>query len=160
MKEKNGEHPAGDTGQLVLLVVFLVTWVGDSFFLHKTTVLSGSIPLLLRLGVMALFLAAAGLLSKSGHVVVSREQRPSTVVSTGAFRYVRHPLYLGSILSYTGVTISTTSLMSLALLVVIFVFYNYIATYEERLLEIRFGEEYRGYKRRTGKWIPKVGGRG
>ena len=40
MKEKNGEHPFGDAGQLILLGVFLVVWVGDSFFLRKTNFLS------------------------------------------------------------------------------------------------------------------------
>jgi len=34
MKEKEGEHPFGDAGQLISLGVFLVVWVGDSFFLR------------------------------------------------------------------------------------------------------------------------------
>ena len=35
-----GEHTFGDMGQLILLVIFLVVWVADSFFLHYTTFLS------------------------------------------------------------------------------------------------------------------------
>jgi protein-S-isoprenylcysteine O-methyltransferase Ste14 len=69
---------------------------------------------------------------------------------------VRHPLYLASILTYFGLTISTASLFSFALFVGIFVFYNYIAGFEEELLEGKFEEEYRNYKRRTGKWIPRI----
>jgi len=42
------------------------------------------------------------------------------------------------------------------LLVGIFVFYNYIAGYEEKLLEMRFGDQFRDYRRRTGKWFPRV----
>ena len=30
VKDKNGEHPLGDAGQLVLLGVFLAVWVGGS----------------------------------------------------------------------------------------------------------------------------------
>jgi protein-S-isoprenylcysteine O-methyltransferase Ste14 len=41
--------------------------------------------------------------------------------------------------------------------VITLVFYNYIASYEERLLEIEFGEDYVSYKKRTGKWIPRMG---
>jgi len=41
--------------------------------------------------------------------------------------------------------------------VVIFVFYNYIAGYEEKLLEQRYDETYRKYKKRTGKWLPMIG---
>ena len=32
MKEKRGEHPFGDVGQLMLVTLFLVVGVGDSFF--------------------------------------------------------------------------------------------------------------------------------
>lgn len=157
MKEKKGEHPLGDAGQLILLGVFLVVWLGDSFLLHKSTFLSDYLPLYLRLIILGLTLITAMFLFKSGHVVVSHEERANNVVATGAFRYVRHPLYLASILTYLGLTVFTVSLFSFALFVGIFVFHNYIASYEEKLLEVRFGEEYRKYKKRTGKWVPKIG---
>ena len=159
MKEKNGEHPFGDAGQLIFLAFFLVVWVGDSFFLRKSTFLADSVPLYIRLVILVLSLMTAAFLFMSGHVVVSHEHRPTDVVSTGAFRYVRHPLYLGCILFYLGLTVSTVSLFSLALLVLIFVFYNYIAGYEEKLLVQRLGERYTNYKRSTGKWVPRIGSR-
>jgi protein-S-isoprenylcysteine O-methyltransferase Ste14 len=70
---------------------------------------------------------------------------------------VRHPLYLASIVTYAGLTVSTLSLFSLAILLGIFIFHDYIASYEEKLLEARLGEEYRAYKKRTGKWLPRIG---
>ena len=155
-KEKNGERPLGDAGQLILFGVFLVLWILDSFFLHRSTFLADDIPLVIRLLFLGAALAAAAYLFKSGHVVVSGEQRPTTVVSSGAFRYVRHPLYLGSILIYLGLTVSTASLFCLALLVVIVLFYNYIAAYEEKLLETKFGETYFAYENKTGKWVPGI----
>jgi len=157
MKEENGEHPSGDSGQLVLLVAFLIVWVADSFFLRISTFLSDYISLIIRLVILSLALIAAVYLICSGHVVVSHEQRPPGVVSTGAFRYVRHPLYLGSILFYLGLAVSTASLFSLVLVVVIFLFYNFIAGYEEKILEKRFSEEYRRYKKITAKWVPMFG---
>ncbi|MCK5484620.1 MAG: isoprenylcysteine carboxylmethyltransferase family protein [Desulfobacterales bacterium] len=159
MKEKNGEHPFGDAGQLILLAFFLVVWVGDSFFLRKSTFLADSVPLYIRLVILVLSLITSAFLFMSGHVVVSHEHRPTDVVSTGAFRYVRHPLYLGCLLFYLGLAVSTVSLFSLALLVLIFVFYNYIAGYEEKLLVQRLGERYASYKRSTGKWVPRIGRR-
>ena len=125
MKEKNGEHPFGDSGQLILLVLFLLIWVLDSFFLRISTFLSDFISLYIRLVLLGLILVTAVYLVRSGHVVVSHEQRPSGVVSTGVFRYVRHPLYLGSIMFYLGLAVSTASLFSLGLVVLIFIFYNY-----------------------------------
>ena len=157
MKEKNGEHPLGDAGQLILFGLFLVIWILDSFILHRSTFLADNIPLVIRLIVLFAAFAVAFYLFKSGHVVVSGDRRGTDVVSTGAFRYVRHPLYLGSILIYFGMTVSTASLFCLILLVVIAVFYNYIAGYEEKLLEVKFGEAYVAYQKNTGKWVPYLG---
>jgi protein-S-isoprenylcysteine O-methyltransferase Ste14 len=157
MKEKNGEHPFGDAGQLILLGLFLIIWVGDSFILRKSTFLSNYMPLYVRLVVLGFTLIMAVFLFRSGHIVVSQEQRPNRVVITGAFRYVRHPLYLASILVYLGLTVSTASLFSFIFLVVIWIFHNYIASYEEKLLEVKFGEEYMKYKKRTGKWVLRIG---
>jgi protein-S-isoprenylcysteine O-methyltransferase Ste14 len=157
MQEKNGEHPFGDAGQLILFGLFMVLWILDSFILHRSTVLANFISLALRLVILGVSLITAFYLFKSGHVVVSGNQRPTQVVSTGAFRYVRHPLYLGSILIYFGLTVSTASLFCLGLLVVIILFYNYIAGYEEKLLEVKMGEAYTAYQKSTGKWIPQLG---
>jgi protein-S-isoprenylcysteine O-methyltransferase Ste14 len=159
MKEKNGEHPLGDAGQLILFGLFLVIWILDSFILHRSTFLSDYISLVIRLIILGVALVAAVYLFKSGHVVVSGGHRHANVVSSGAFQYVRHPLYLGSILVYFGLAVSTASLFCLALLVVIALFYNYIAGYEEKLLELKFDEAYIAYMKNTGKWIPRFGKR-
>jgi protein-S-isoprenylcysteine O-methyltransferase Ste14 len=58
---------------------------------------------------------------------------------------------------YLGLAVSTASLFSIGLVVIIFFFYDYIASYEEKLLEDRFHEEYRNYKIKTGKWVPRIG---
>jgi protein-S-isoprenylcysteine O-methyltransferase Ste14 len=59
-------------------------------------------------------------------------------------------------LTYLGLAVSTASLASLVLFVGIFVFHDYIASYEEKLLVARFGEHYKEYMKRTGKWIPRL----
>jgi protein-S-isoprenylcysteine O-methyltransferase Ste14 len=156
LKEKKGEHPWGDTGQLIFFVLFLVVWAVDSFFLHLSTFLSDYLPLYFRLVFLAILLVVAVLLFRSAHFITSGDQRPDRVVKTGAFQYVRHPLYLASILVYFGLAVSTASFFSLAVLIGIFIFYNYISSYEEKLLEIKFGEEYLRYKQKTGKWVPRI----
>ena len=158
MKEKKGEHPFGDMGQLILLGLFLIIWAADSFFLQKSTFPAPHIPLFIRLIILGLTLIISAYLVMSGHVVVSHEQRPDHVVSSGSFKYVRHPLYLGSILFYLGLTVATASLFALGVLVIICIFYNYIANYEEKLLDIKFGEAYQVYRKKTGKWLPRLSG--
>jgi protein-S-isoprenylcysteine O-methyltransferase Ste14 len=130
---------------------------GGFFFLHLSTSLSDHVPLSLRLIILGVTLIMAMGLFRSGHVVVSHGQRPDHVVATGAFHYVRHPLYLASVLTYLGLAVSTVSLFSFALFLGICVFFNFIANYEEKLLEAKFGEPYRAYRERTGKWLPRMG---
>lgn len=154
MKENNGEHPFGDAGQLILFVSFMTLWIVDSFFLRLSTFPSAYLPLSIRLLVLVLAMTFAVYLAKSGHAVANREQRPTGVVATGAFRYVRHPLYLASLLFYFGLAVSTACVFSFGLLLVIFLFYDYIASYEENVLEVKYGEDYLLYKKNTGKWIP------
>jgi protein-S-isoprenylcysteine O-methyltransferase Ste14 len=106
--------------------------------------------------ILGLALVLAAVLVFGSHRVVTGEERPDHVIDTGPFRYVRHPLYLAALLAYIGAAVSSASLLSLALLVPVFVFYDYIARYEERVLEVRFGAAYRDYEARTGRWLPGV----
>jgi protein-S-isoprenylcysteine O-methyltransferase Ste14 len=154
MKEKKGEHPFSDSGQTILLIIFLVVWIGDSFFLKKTTFISNYVPLYIRLIILGIMAIVVVYLIRSGHAAV--ERKSDSIITTGGFRYVRHPLYLGSVLSCFGLTIATLSIISFVLFIGIFIFYNYIAGYEEKLLDVKFGEEYKEYKKRTGRWIPKI----
>jgi protein-S-isoprenylcysteine O-methyltransferase Ste14 len=157
MREKNGEHPLGDAGQIILLAAFLVIWAGDSFFLRKSTFLSSYISLYIRLIISILLFIVAICLFGFSHFVVAGGSRSGKMIAGGVFRYIRHPLYLASILACFGLVVSTLSLFAFVLFIVIFIFYDFIARYEERLLEAKFGEEYKEYKGKTGKWIPKVG---
>ena len=100
MKAREGEHPRGDVGQVLLLVLFLAVWIADSFFWHGSTSLATHVPLALRLVLLVLVVTVAAILVRSGHVVVDQGDRG--LLKDGAFRHVRHPLYLGSVLGYLG----------------------------------------------------------
>jgi len=156
LKDRGGEHPFGDAGQLIGWLVFLAAWTADSFFLRTTTFLAARVPLAVRLAFLAAAFAAAGLLIAKSHSYITHGQRTERVLDEGAFRWVRHPLYLAGILAFLGLAVSTASLMALAVWALLAIFYAYISSYEERFLEQRFGGAYREYKARTGKWIPRL----
>jgi len=157
LKERNGEHPFGHAGQLIALAVFMAVWVMDSFFGRWSTFPARYVPFAARLALLGLALFTAVSLIRSAAAVHHLEQQPDHVVTTGPFRHVRHPIYLGVMLVYLGLALATDSLFSLAVLVGIFFFYNYIAGYEEKLLVARFGQGYGDYAMRTGKWVPGIG---
>jgi protein-S-isoprenylcysteine O-methyltransferase Ste14 len=157
MRAKNGEHRLGDAGQIVVGGVFLAVWAGDSFFVYESIFSSTYVPLPARHIVLGMALVAGLALFRITHPVVCREQRPDKVVTTGLFRHVRHPLYLSAVITSIGLCLSAMSINSFVVFVGILVFYDYIAGYEERLLELKFGEVYRQCRNATGKWIQAMG---
>ncbi|MEW6411937.1 MAG: isoprenylcysteine carboxylmethyltransferase family protein [Candidatus Zixiibacteriota bacterium] len=150
-----GEHEFGDAGQVLLLVVFLVVWIGDSFIRHYTDFLARWVPVYGRITAGALILILSGYIAKSGLSIVFDDTRVHTgVIREGIFGRVRHPVYLGSLLFYLGLTVITFSIASAVVLLLAIVFYSYIASYEERLLIEKFGDEYRKYRGEVPRWFP------
>ena len=74
----------------------------------------------------------------------------------GIFKYIRHPLYLGTILYVTGLTLIFTRNVGLAFTnMVIIVFIVLLAIdIEENNMILWFGKEYLDYKNKTKMLIP------
>ena len=159
-KDIFGEHKYGDIGQLIFLILFFTLWGIDSFYLKFSTILIDYIPIYVSAPIGGVLLILAGYLSYKGLKQVFGEVRdPPEVIRDGVFKYTRHPVYFGVILLYLGLSIITLSLASLGLLVIIVIFYDFIASYEEKLLTKHFDKEYENYKDDVPKWvpIPKIG---
>ena len=78
------------------------------------------------------------------------------LVTTGIYRYIRHPIYLGVILAYVGGQIVAGSYLSIVFLV-LFMYSSIVqAKKEEKLLLQHFGQEYEHYMRKTKMLIPFV----
>ncbi len=81
------------------------------------------------------------------------------LVVSGAFAHVRNPLYLGNILLYTGVGISSYALFPYLQIVAFFFFlfqYLLIVIAEEEYLSKTFGEQYEHYRRNVPSIIPRL----
>jgi len=155
MQDVKGEHPLGDAGQLVLGTLFIIVWVLDSFILKKSIFLSEYVPLAVRIAVPAISVIAAIILHLKGHVVLRDENRPVRVISSGIFKYIRHPIYLSNILFCFGLFAYSISIMTFGILIIIAIFCNHIAGFEERVMSAKFGDEYERYKKTSGRWLPK-----
>lgn len=154
---RHGEHPHGDLGHIIILLGFLIIWILDSFVFKFSIFLTPYVPLYLRLIAAGLILVLAIYVVRSGHRAVSDEVLSSPrLLTDGAFARVRHPLYLAALLFYVFLIAITLSLISLLLFIGIFIFYNYIAAYEENFLEQKFGQDYRDYRKNVSKWIPHL----
>ena len=150
-----GEYKFGDTGQLILLVVFLIVWATDSFLLRVSTFLSGYIVWYIQVPLGVLIMFTSGYLAQNGLKTVFGETRDEPrVIDKGVFGLVRHPIYLGAILFYLAMIMFSISLLAITVFLIIITFYNYLARYEERLLLNKFGREYEEYMNRVPMWFP------
>jgi len=137
-----------------MMLLFLAVWVVDSFLFNRTTFLAPSVPLPVRTLLGACLFGAGGYMGWSAHEMLFGEKGdPKRLMDSGVFGLCRHPLYLGVLASFLGLSVSTLSLASMAVLAVFILVYDRFASYEERLLLEAFGEEYREYQRRVPKWL-------
>ena len=152
-----GEHRFSDAGQLILLIVFLVVWTADSFIFRYSTFAAQYVSWFIRIPVAIMILIVAGYLAEEGMRIVFGEERAGPIViRKGVFNLVRHPVYLGCILFYIALVVSTLSILAAAICIAIVVFYHYIAKYEEELLLSRFGADYRQYMQSVPMWVPRL----
>jgi protein-S-isoprenylcysteine O-methyltransferase Ste14 len=102
-----------------------------------------------------LALAAAGIrdFSRAGTPVPTYE--PTRVlVTTGAHRWSRNPIYLGMFLVYAGIVVATASLWTLILALPLAITIRYgVVAREEAYLERLFGDAFRDYKSRVRRWL-------
>jgi protein-S-isoprenylcysteine O-methyltransferase Ste14 len=86
--------------------------------------------------------------------VVTRQKH--TLVSSGPYAWVRHPFYTSTALAIVANSLATanwfifsTGGLALALLVI-------RCQKEEQNLIARFGDQYRAYAQRTGRFVPRL----
>lgn len=152
-----GEHMIGDAGQIILACLFAATWILDSFFLNYTTFLNRDVPHVIRTSLGVVLLVLSAILAGKGLSIVFGERRETPgVIRKSVFRIVRHPIYLSEILLYLGCLMLSLSLAAACVLLAAIVFLHYISRHEERLLLVRFGEEYERYMQEVPMWIPRV----
>lgn len=77
------------------------------------------------------------------------------LVTEGAYRFVRHPIYLGVLLCAFGFALATMSPLRLVLAAILFVFFDMKSRREEKWLEEKY-PGYASYKKRVKKLLPWI----
>lgn len=103
-----------------------------------------------------LILRSRKILGKFGGVDIVLEE-DHALVTRGPYRYVRNPMYSGFLLLIAGYSLAlggyVSSVVSTTL---VFGVLHARTLLEEELLEGKFGEEYRAYRRRSGRYFPRM----
>lgn len=87
--------------------------------------------------------------------VATRKEHP--LVTDGPYRWVRHPLYTVGTLSFLSLALVADNWFIAVLAVMAFVLLALRTPSEEAHLIEKFGDKYRNYMQRTGRFLPKVG---
>ncbi len=84
----------------------------------------------------------------------SHEGGEGKLVTSGVYRYIRHPQYTGLLLISLGMIFEWATLTLLLLFPVMVVRYVTLALREEQQMLAEFGEDYRTYMVRTKRFLP------
>ena len=138
----------------VLLWVVLQFDVTNAFAFPRTRVLAVVADVLAGAGLVVLIWARQKLGSSWSATVALREDH--TLVDTGPYAYVRHPIYSGVLLLCVGTALWVANWLAMVVLVVVVVSLCFKARSEEALLSKHFPEDYPKYRLRTKMLIPGV----
>jgi protein-S-isoprenylcysteine O-methyltransferase Ste14 len=83
-------------------------------------------------------------------------RKEHTLVTTGPYRWVRHPLYSSAALAILANSLVAANWFFLATGGVMFLLLVIRTRKEEENLLARFGDAYRKYMQRTGRFIPRL----
>jgi len=117
-----------------------------------------------RFALSVLFLGAAGLLSWTSTWALGRQWRfdaglsaDHELVITGAYRFIRHPIYCSMFCLLLGTGLMITPWLLFLLSTVVFIAGTEIRVrIEDKLLASRFGERFRQYQVSVPAYVPFV----
>jgi protein-S-isoprenylcysteine O-methyltransferase Ste14 len=87
----------------------------------------------------------------------SATRKEHQLVTSGPYRYVRHPLYTIAASMFISFGMAADNWFIISMGVLAFIVMAIRSSKEESNLIIKFGDEYREYMNRTGRFLPKPG---
>lgn len=82
--------------------------------------------------------------------------KENKLLTTGPFKYIRHPIYTGLLIAAVGVSIYQVSLFKLLLSGTLYIVFYLKSQYEEQILTEKHTEAYIEYKAQTGRFVPRL----
>jgi protein-S-isoprenylcysteine O-methyltransferase Ste14 len=139
---------------LLLVIAFVLTRVFNTHTLAVHSLLLQVVGTVLFAAGLALAVWARIYLGQNWGMPMTRKEEPELVTS-GPYRYVRHPIYSGLLLAVLGTALATNLYLLIAL-VIAGAYFVYSASVEERLMTDSFPGAYGKYKAATKMLIPFV----
>ena len=163
LHSKSTDKQNADKNSLSLIWVTIVVTISVAVFIaakfHVSISLHASIQytglVLIYVGIILRLFAVASL-GRFFTVDVTIRQGHK-LKKDGIYKYVRHPSYFASLLSFIGFGLCLNNWISLLLITIAIVAaFTFRIKIEERILTEQFGEEYIDYKKSTRGLIPFI----
>jgi protein-S-isoprenylcysteine O-methyltransferase Ste14 len=170
MRQHGRAQRRHETGRLLLLrpLLGLPEHTGILLWLAMPSLMAWSaiaLPEWLRwsgigLGALALLLLGWSMQALGPNFVAALGLRGQhTLVTRGPYRFLRHPMYVGFLLLQLAMALVTANwfigFTGIGLILAVIV--DRVGAEENKLAAL-FGETYRDYARRTGRFFPRLGG--
>ncbi len=82
-------------------------------------------------------------------------QEGHELIEQGLYKYIRHPIYTGGIIGGFAYLVAFNSIIiAVVYACIVFIVFNKRATYEEKILREKFGQDYISYQKRTKRYLP------
>lgn len=145
-----GSGPAGVVVSIVLL--FIAFLVNRQFGLPPISDNQALLDIIfIALIILTLVIIAWSLWS------LPAADRGNRLCTSGAFRYVRHPLYAAFLSVFNfGLAIWLNSYVYLAWALLLHPVWHLLVRDEEQMMVATFGDAYREYQERTGRFFPRL----
>ena len=79
----------------------------------------------------------------------------ATLVTSGPYRWIRHPMYSAALILVTSMTLLTANAVVLGCGLTMFALLAARSRLEEQRLVLKFGDAYHVYQARTGRFLPR-----
>ncbi|MGS2725032.1 methyltransferase family protein [Psychroserpens sp. BH13MA-6] len=136
--------------QMILFVLYL--WDFNLFEFELSFYQRASALSIAFIGMIIVAIAIIQLNTKISPFPTPRSN--SELIVYGLYRYSRHPIYTGILLTCAGYAFYSNSIYKLIITTLLYVLFFFKSNYEEQQLMQKF-PSYRSYKNRTGRFFPK-----
>ncbi|MCD4698077.1 MAG: isoprenylcysteine carboxylmethyltransferase family protein [Bacteroidales bacterium] len=157
--EKSGNTLFRYRGQipviLFLLAIPVIYFTNYNFVNKPTEDFFTLIAVLISLSGFIIRAISIGTTPKGTSGRNTKEQVAETLNQTGIYSMIRHPLYLGNYLMWTGIVFFTFNIYFIIIVSLAFwLYYERIMFAEERFLERKFGDDYLNWSKQVPAFLP------
>jgi len=108
--------------------------------------------ILIAFGLMIAIIASSNLGNSLTATPVLKTE--AQLVTNGLYKFIRHPIYTAVMTIALGILCERFSISTLIIFIITLAFFYLKSGFEEKLLLSRFND-YRSYKEKTGRFIPR-----